>query len=545
MRNKLPALLFSLISSASLAPLACSSSAPPKAPKDATALPGSDASEPPPANDSGDPPLPDSSVGLEAGKDAEPPPPVPGQLLLTTNQVVDGLRCDVFTWKDSRGKERSASLVRNDGPDLRGYFGGYLRRFTYEKLNGTPMDIHGSPADHPGWGYTINHLRGTGNLWSSLYQPGTFRQVFLGTHHAIHEFAWNAVGWPGGPVKITIHWLMTTGRDHPLWSVTYDLTGTSANRVEADDRSPYGDLQWDNGAGSNVDGVAWGDRYRFKTTGAGPVTVRSAWDYTQPNRVPHVHMWSSSADAEMGSVQTLDWTNKDAGGTWLYVNWGRTSANKVINQGTPASQTMPIDWNWPFQLNQYEITAGDTRSKRLAWGTRNGSIGSSSYAAYGDDRNLSGYPYQGHSVFMVLGGKSEGAVEAQIAQVEASLDARLVAARGSVTTSGAPGIARTDTAAYPFAGWNSNYGAFELGCDGTSSAQITMTPAGGPVKHPVFMVHGYTKNDVPDTLAFGTETLVKHVDFFPSLDRRIQTLWLTIKRTVSAPTGIGIGAPAP
>lgn len=469
--------------------------------------------------------------------DAEPPPPlVPGQIVLEGPRAFDGYLSDVFTWLDSRGKPRSAALVRNTARDPSGYTGGYLRQLTYEKPDGTAMTVKGARPDHPGWGYTINHLHGTGDIWSSLYQLGTYRQVLLGPHHVIHEFAFDATGWPNGPVTIVLQWFFATGKDHPLWSVTYDMTRAPADLLDSDDRAPYGDLTFENGAGGTVDGVAWGDAYKFKTTGAGPVLNGSAWDYSQPNRIPYVHLWNNATDSEMGSVQTVDFTTKDAGGTWFYDNWGRTSASKVVGPGAPATQTMPADWNWPFQLNQYEISSGETRSKRMAWGLRRGAVGSRLYDGYGDQRQLSGYPYQSHSNYLVLGAKSSGVVADQVAEIEASLDSTLVATRGAVRTAGPEGIARTASAPYAFAGWNAVYGVWELDADTQGTVDLTITPGGAGLHRPVFVIHGFKGAAVPSTLTLGGETLRRDVDFFPSLVRSTGDLWLTLGRDLTAPT---------
>lgn len=467
-------------------------------------------------------------------------PLIPGQITLEKGKTLDGFLTDVFTWIDSRGKARSAALVRNDVRDAAGFTGGYLRQMTYEKPNGTPMVVKGARADHAGWGYTINHIAGTGDIWSSLYQFGTHRQVLLGTHHAIHEFVFDATGWPNGPVKIVLHWFFSTGKDYPLWSVTYDMTRAQPDKIDSDDRSPYGDLAFEGVPNGTVDGVGWGDKYKFKTTGAGPVRLASTWDYSQPNRVPYVQMWNDSTDSEAGSVQTTDFTNKDAGGTWFYDNWGRTSANKKVGPGAPASQTMPVSWNWPFQLNQYEVDFGDTRSHRMAWGLRRGAIGSTSYAGYGDLRQLSGYPYQSHSNYLVLGAKSQEPIAGQATEIEASLDTTFTFTRGAARAQGPEGIARTADAPYAVPGWSSVYGTWELDADPSGAVELSMVPGGAVVHHPIFVVHGFKGANVPDTIRFGTETLQKHVDFFPSLVKSTGTLWVTLNRDVSAETPLVI-----
>jgi len=520
--------------------VACSGTSPPPETTPDGSVPTASTSSlpppPPPADASFDAAIPDVAVDAEE----PPPPPVPGQINLEKGKSIDGFLSDVFTWLDSRGKPRTIALVRNDVRDPTGLAGGFMRQMTYEKPNGSAMLVKGGRADHAGWGYTVNHIKGTGDIWSSLYQFGTHRQALLGSHHVIHEFVFDATGWPNGPVKIVLHWFLASGKDYPLWSVTFDMTRAQPDKLDSDDRSPYGDLAFEGSTNGTVDGVGWGDAYKFRTTGTGPMSNASPWDYSQPNRVPYVHMWNNSSDSEMGNVQTLDFANKDAGGTWLYDNWGRTSANKKVGPGAPANQTMPISWNWPFQLNQYEVDFGETRSKRMAWGLRRGAVGSTSYAGYGDQRQLSGYPFQSHSNYLVLGAKSAGALAGQVAEIEASLDTTFTFVRGATRMQGPEGIARTANAPYAFPGWNAVYGTWELDADPAGAVELAMTPGSGGVHHPILVVHGYKGSTVPDTIAFGTETLRKHVDFFPSLVKATGTLWVTLNRDVTAETPIVI-----
>jgi hypothetical protein len=214
---------------------------------------------------------------------------------------VDGFASDRYRWIDARGAERTAALVRNDEDDPTGHKGGYLRAATYVE-DDVVRTCAGATTVHPGWGYTTNHF-GENGLQATLSHrfAGTFRRVLAGRHHAIHEYEWD-LPIDGHVVKTTVRWLFATGRDHPLWSVTFDASAVAPGAITADTRAPYGDLQFDYGTGADVDGIAWGDAYVFRTTGDGPVTAQSAWRYDEPNAVPFVRMWSNAADAEMGAV---------------------------------------------------------------------------------------------------------------------------------------------------------------------------------------------------------------------------------------------------
>ena len=456
-------------------------------------------------------------------------PPPGGSLTIALGVNVDGYLSDVYQWKDASGRDRSAALVRNDVRDPMGFWGGYLRRFTYVKSNGTTVTSTGGSYDYPGWGYTVNHQTADDSAVSSRFQPGTYRTVFAGTHHAVHEYRWT-IPFIGGNVVATVHWVFSTGRDHPLWAGTFDCSGAPPNAVSADDRSPAGLLNFDGDASSVVSGVGWGDRYKFKTTSA-PESMSASWTYDTTNTVPYVWAWSNATDTEMGAVQTQSWSKRDAGYGWFYSNWGRTSTNKVITEGTPSSPRMPLEWNWTYQLNQWELP-WDNTNKRIAWGMNYGAVGQTRYPAYGDDRTLSGYPYQSHSVTMVLGAKNGNVVSSQVTQVERAILSTLTTTRGTVRTSGPGGVGRTDSVAFSPAGWNSVYGTWEVTANAASGVTMRLDTKGRAVERPMFRIANY-RASAPATITVGGATLTKDVDYFASVDTATQTMWLTFARTLS------------
>jgi len=495
-----------------------------------------------------------TTIGLNETAPPPPPPPVSwADLALDPAQSVGGFTSDVFRWRDAQNKERSAALVRNDAQDPAGFYGGYVRRFTYQKADGSTLIAQGGHhAGHPGWGYTLHHQRNLPDrdTLSSRRAPGTYRQVFVGKHHAIHEYSWNVLRTQGElpayppvvrPIKITIRWLFANGKDAPVWAHTIDASAIAVNTFNADDRSPAGELAFDGNDAGAVSGVGWGDRYRFRTTTA-PLSLDSAWDYTVANRVPYVHAWSDAANAEMGATQTWDWQHEDAGYGWLYPNWGRTSANKIVSDGTPATQTMPAEWNWTYQLNQWEL-GHDPASKRMQWGTNYGAVGQASYPAYGDDRSLTGYPFTTRSVRMALGPK--GATLAEVDQVARSLDVSFTAAEGSVATSGPKGFGAAAASTEPFSppGWNHVYGVFELvAAPNDGGVRVTMTTNAQDIDTPVFRIRGWTQ-PVPTTITLGGATLTAGTDFLPSqvTGETGPELWVTILRKVRGPVELAIG----
>jgi hypothetical protein len=450
---------------------------------------------------------------------AAPCPP----LDVVHNSDTGGYVGERFDWRDSDCRTRSALMVYNDRNDPAGHRGGYLRWLDYQLDDNSVRHVQGSFNGHPGWGYTVNHFGNTAHVGYSTL--GSWQLLLEGRHHAILRYT-RRVPLPG-PVDTTIDWLFATGRDHPLWAVTFDASPSPPDSIDADTRSPYGDLQWDGGANANVDGIGWGDRYRFRTT-TSPVTLQSGWDYSQTNTIPHVLMWANAVDAEMGAVQTQSMTQHDAGGYWFYPSWGS------VDPDGP----MPQDWNWTYQLNQYEIpfTLG---SKRMSWGSNYGAIGQNSYNAYGDGATLDGYPYNSYSVYMVLGQHSAQPTLDQITQVERAQMMSVTATVGTVRTTGAAGINRPDSASWSPPGYNPAYGTFEIEAT-NNSATIRLAPSIGMVRNPILVLHGFTATSA--TVMFNGATAAADDDYFATFDAANQRLWLTIRRDVQTPLVVSISA---
>ncbi|QRN99923.1 hypothetical protein JRI60_13260 [Archangium violaceum] len=446
---------------------------------------------------------------------------------------------DVYRWLDSGRQQRTAVLTRNDSRDPGGSYGGMLRQFRFRV--GTQERVStgtGASGLWNGWGYVVSHYGNTVAYSANI--PGNHRRVFVGRHHAVHEFSWS-IPISGIPVKVTVHWFFSTGRDHPVYAVTFDTSaaGPGGLPTNADSRTPYGDIAWD-GDGTNawVDGVKWGDKYRFFSRDE-PLTDQSRWDYRQLNAVPYTLTYSRSADAEMGMVQTLDWLQHNTGGTWFHDNWGHASEDRV-NASQFGSWLMPPNWNWPYQMCQYEMgNTQPTRSKRLAWGLMYGAVGSLLYGAYGNGGQLSGHPHQSYSVFMVMGRQSAETVLAQATQVERMLRAQLVAIRGSLVSEGPPGVARADTARYPVAGYNSTYAAYELQPDVTGQFTVTLNAAGGDIQNPVFLVH--KEGGVPGRVYLDGVPLIADLDYFASSDASTGVVWLTLNRVWSGSHTLSTG----
>ncbi len=462
-----------------------------------------------------------------------------GGLVLDESVSVATYDTDRFTWNDASCKPRQAAMVRVGG--------GYVRQFVYD-VDGTPRVATGTNANnyHTGWGYAVSHFGSGGSQGKD--NPGTFSPIFVGAHHALYEYKFNqSIG--GQSIPITFHWFFATGRDNPVMAITYDMNGKPKGWTDADIRTPYGDIAWDGDEhlGSTVvSGLGWGDRYKFVTTSS-PLTMNSSWDYTQANLVPYVLEWTTATDAEMGAVQTQTWQQHDAGGSWYYSNWGKSSANRTNDSSQVGN--MPATWNWPYQMNQYELCMeqsscvnNSTNSHRLAWGTNRGAVGGANgagtYPAFGDDKQLSGWPYQSYSVFMVLGKHSDTPVFDQVSEIEAVQQTTLAATVGSVPTTGPAGVGRTDEVTLQPPGYDARYSVWTAAASGNELA-LQATVAQGVLVNPVLVVTGYDSTNTP-SITFNGEALTPDVDYVVSLDAAGKKAWITFRLAWTGTTSISL-----
>lgn len=206
---------------------------------------------------------------------------------------------------------------------------GYSRRlsasiqYDFTFSDGTDEVLRSANGDawgHAGFGYVVSHsIQGNSPLGKVNAPTSVQPTVFFGGHHAIHrvELLYDRDKEPGGQgikIPVVIEWLVATGRDHPLWSVTWKAGqainpgGQDFDNYRMDSRGPYGSLNFDGAAtaaqSDAVGGVAWGDfALRFTTTGE-PLTLNSSWTYNTPNTVNFVRAWTFNKNAEMGIVQT-------------------------------------------------------------------------------------------------------------------------------------------------------------------------------------------------------------------------------------------------
>jgi len=471
---------------------------------------------------------------------------------------------DRFTWIDSSGNPRVAVLAHNDQNGPGGTAGGELREFKYQ-VGGNTRDVIADPTQGAaGFGYVVSHNYNEANCvaapdYSMLGHlvAGTWTRVFEGRHHVIFRFQQNYPRYctdqppaAENDLPVTIDWVFSTGRDNPLWAVTWDMSGVGAPNILNDDsRAPYGELMFDGAADafhqSVVAGVGWGDGYKFLST-TNPVMFGSDWDWSTPNTVPFVKLWTTDVDATMGTVLTQTLAQQDAGGYFDATRWGSTSA---AGDACADHYKMPCAYNWDYQSINYSLSQPNptTSNTRLAWGTEFGFLGKSSYPVNGNKENwggpysnayASGYPKKSYSAYIVLGTHTSGPVEAQVTQVETVQSLTLTTLNGSVVTTGPSGINRSgdpsDTFTYSPPGYNHVYGALAFSAN-ANQLDANIAVGAGALTKPLIIVSNYTGSFPPSVTLNGTP-LTSDIGFFGSIRTSPNELWITLNSDLAGAT---------
>ncbi|HEU4888458.1 MAG TPA: fibronectin type III domain-containing protein, partial [Thermoanaerobaculia bacterium] len=484
-------------------------------------------------------------------------------MVIEQGVTVASMVSDRFTWKDSNNQPRVAVLAHNDGQVFNNARGGALREFRYQLPNGSTriasVTTYGN-AGYGGFGYVVSHASRSACVGDDSplggFQPGIgYERVFEGRHHAIFRFKQKYprnCGTTGGLARklpVTIDWMFTTGHDHPVWAITYDVDEAEAtsggaiapaNTFYDDSRAPYGELNIDGDGFTSLDGTAWGDRWKFTTT-TSPITLNSAWTWNVANTVPYVKEWlagpltaQNKKDATMGIVQTQTLDQQDAAGgrdpgvgSDIRPYWNTTSAAG----NACGAQVMPCENDWPYQANANSVQFGNNNA-RMTWKTQYGFIGQTSYTTNngGPMTTAAGYPKASYSTYIVLGTHTTSPVETQVTQVETVQSVVLSADIGSVVTSGPAGIMRADNVTYDPPGYNHVYGALAFSADG-NALDANIEVGAGTLKKPLIVVSNYTGEEPEVT--FGGVLLAADADYFASLRADASELWITLNLDLS------------
>jgi hypothetical protein len=488
---------------------------------------------------------------------------------------------DQYKWYDSNCRLRTAALARNDTSK-----GGNAKQFTYVLANGTTRLVNPG-ASAGGFGYIVAHLSnpsfarayGASDSPFGSGNSATTNKLFVGTNHAIHEYTLNYVRYgltqaainsgfaPWTQINSTnksnvraynmpvrIQWLFATGRNYPIWSVTFDLSAAPNRAVDSDFRAPYGDMKIEGGDGSAlVGGVGWGDKYKFLSAGS-PFTMNNDWDYSQLNPgAPYSYLWTTTGDAEMGLAGTQLTARQNAGGYNNYQApiWrGKTSLNMgtlCLNDGgagVPYNHKTPCTSHWAYQLIQYSLANATqtTSNKRLAWGADWGSLGNSSFTS-SNGYTVSGYPKVSYSVHIVLDPHTGNPTQAIALQAKTASVTTLTASVGTVRTSGIAGVGRTDTVTYSPPGFSPIFGTWEVNAAANDNLKLSFdVPSTAPstLDSPIIVVNNYTRTTAPTQVLLEDTVLVANRDYFVSLRPNQSQLWITLNKKLAGKNSFSI-----
>ena len=499
------------------------------------------------------------------------PPPSPAvlatPLAFTPNSTVNAMSGSQFTWIDSTGNTRSAHMATGTGGANKG---GILNQFAYQLANSSTRTVTRSPTGAGGFGYIVSHLEiaalaiNNGEDDSPLGPPqndnvnGATQTVFAGRHHALHTYTLNYPRWGRNAMMVatkynmpvTVGWVFATGRNYPLWTVSFDMTQIPANAVSADTRAPYGDMNFDGTTGEGtptggiIDGVGWGDTFKFRSTGV-PFTLNSAWTWNTPNTIPHNMLWGQTTDSEMGIVLTQPIAQQDAGG---YFGLNRWNSNSAAGAGCPGAPTvMPCDFTWPYQSINYSFGGPNdaTQSKRLAWGANFGYLGQTNYPDRPTGASRSGHPYHSYSTYIVLDAHSRTPTDIQVSQMETRQLSSVGASVGTVATNGPAGLGRIDTVSYQPSGFDPVFDAWTFVASGNNVSASFTTPAPYKLHNPLIIVRGYTHPTEPAQVKVGGITLTPDVDYYASAITGRSELWLTLRGQFQGSTSVEVKALVP
>jgi hypothetical protein len=490
---------------------------------------------------------------------------------------LNGFLNDQYKWSDSACQRRSVALARNDNSK-----GGNAKQFTYILPNGVTRTVNPGAGGAGGFGYIVAHLSNPSFAWASgaddsplgSGNSATYQKIFSGANHAIHEYTlnyvrygltqqalddgfepWTWINDANDPnfhyvtvynMPVRIQWMFATGRDYPIWAVTFDLSAAPNHAVDSDFRAPYGDMKIEGGAGTaTVGGVGWGDKYKFVTSG-NVFTMNNDWNYAQLNPgAPYDYLWTSTVDAEMGLAGTQITARQNAGGYNNYQApiWrGKTSATMgqiCVNDegaGPGYNHKLPCTSDWAYQLIQYSVSsaAQTTSNKRLAWGADWGSLGNSSFVS-SNGYAVSGYPKVSYSVYVVLDPHSKNPTQKMALQARTINLTKLTASVGSVRTAGVAGVGRSDNKVYSPAGFSPIFGTWEVNALNNNVTLSFAVSASAPstLDTPIIVVHNYSGVALPKQILLDGTLLKANVDYFVSLRTSKAELWVTLNRKLS------------
>ncbi|HOW98216.1 MAG TPA: hypothetical protein P5567_11360 [Kiritimatiellia bacterium] len=441
----------------------------------------------------------------------------------------DSNQCDIVSWQDASGHNRTGYLVQARGCSDTNYTGGFLTRFLYRDDAGAWVQndqIADGTLD--GFGHIVNHYtpppgsRGWINSKTDAFNASN-TLVFKGPHHAIWRVTFDEPALETDPAqgqwRTTLDWHFRTGCDAFLYAVTFDGTGLEPGILDHDARGPYSMWDWndDNSTFGKYGGFEWGRDFKFICTNQ----QQGAWTYTTPNTVPYVWEWDTNKAREIGFVQTQSQVQR-AG--------GKTPSHGTSGTNLPYYTEMGYQMNGPgMNPHTYE---------GITWGTPLGAID-------GGDGSGSPEPYLNYSLAIVLDPLARGGVTNALAEQERIHDGsvRLIASDGAVITQGMDGAGCQLAVAYDPPGYNHVYWTWDIEASMTNTAQWSLDVTNGALWNPTFVIREYRGSAPPLVVTRGGTSLVADAGYYASVDDPGNRLWLTVPGVFAGSNVLRVAGP--
>lgn len=351
----------------------------------------------------------------DAGEEPEPPPLEVGDGVQRETATVGGIAVDKYTWTDSAGRTRTASLKRQ-GRGNSGN-GGYAVEFTYEVPDGEgtrTVTVSGTGGGEQGFGYFVAHELyrnfddATSGTIASVHgeddsplgfgfpvrgAPATIAEDATSASHTFTSTypKWGTVApmadVTGATPKardahkkfvlpLSIRWTFEKGADYPRVDVKLDLGEATAGQLAFDVRGPYGVVEFaDGNAGATINNVLWGDSaFHFSTRVAANADLTTGADWVWNEAIgasrPYQAMLArhpSGVLYELGLVELK--IGDDTG-----LVYGNYSNNRGTTRAASGNALLSDNFgpgDWPFQSAQYSgvSAAAPTTGKKFAWGS--------------------------------------------------------------------------------------------------------------------------------------------------------------------------------
>lgn len=435
-----------------------------------------------------------------------------------------GVTANRISWYDSENRQRHVDISDITKRDYNGNFGGCVYSYVYKKQDGSTVSSTCSDTGHPCFGLFVNHYSGGSD--DSAQHKGLYSRIeFIGPHHAIFS---SKTAYPIGsvPVTSTAKTFFANGRDHMVTAYTQCSSGNSKRDLNADTRSPYGNLDYGGSSTAPVTNIGWGTNHVFYTKNL-KADYTNGWDDTNKNIVPYAVGSKGSIDAQMGYVSTQTQVQNPGGNT----------DGESLYLGKSSNGPMPLNYELAYQFNQYESSNGNPpvhiTSSKITWQTNIGTI--------------TGVGCYSHSVTAAIGQLSLDPVHKEVREVETLQAVTLTGNTNLHTiTNGYVGISRNDQMLYNPPGYDHVYKTWNLQVTHNTARYFSFSfylphSTGATLKNPVFVIINWPIVSVPITVFLGNTVLNNGSDILLSILSQAvwptfgeNRLYMTLMRSIDA-----------